>query len=227
MSNSDHRRPLSSAITAATLLLLGCVSFSEAAPAKEEDGAIPFIHDFLQSFYPALFGKNHFLQISFEGFLDHPWRKVYGIRFEVKLDDPHTEKYLNPPVDPQTGKRLPVPEDTTFLTGSFWFDDRGGIREMWSEGPVVESKRNEAIHQLVEAHPEWSEAQAIQALKDAGARYGPGEREQLLQSLHLEKAEKLLGRLKTKSLQFNAFINEQHEGSFANLTWSVKVDAEA
>jgi hypothetical protein len=82
------------------------------------------------------------------------------------------------------------------------------------------------IRQLVELHPEWSEAEAIRALKQAGASYGPADKEEFVKSLHLQSTEKFLGRVKVQSVEFSG-LNPVHTGNFAagSLDWVVRMEA--
>ncbi len=223
MSKSDLNKTFALAVLA--ILLLGARStVSQTQVSNNQDTVLTRAHDFLGSFYPELLGKDLLLNLHTTQSIDNPWRQIYAIKFDVKLYDPLSERMLNPPVDGKTGKQFPPPENTVLLQGNVWFNHDGWLHELDTVGEVVRIKQNEAIHNLVESHPEWSEAEAVLALKKAGARYGPADREQFLQSIHLEKFEKFLGHLKLESVKFEG-LSEPHEGNFASLSWLVKADA--
>lgn len=154
--------------------------------------------------------------------MDAPWHENYKINFQIKRFDP--EQSPHPVNDPKTGKRLEVPENATLVEGMFQFGDDGRIE--WISTNILEDKRYEPVRDLVQSHRYWSEANAYKALKDAGARYGPDEKEAFLRSIHLERFDKLLGHLEMKSAEFDAFANPDRLGDFALLFWIVKVDAQ-
>lgn len=220
-------------VVLAGLFLASCVLSCGAA---QPDNSISLVHDFLQACYPELFGKEHVLRISMEGPIDNSWRKTYGIHFEVKLYDGRSEKYLNPPLDARTGKRIAVPENTTLLQGIFWFPRGDGrLYQLSLDGDAAHSKQNEAVHRLVEAHPEWSETDVIRVLKEAGAHYIPkdahdlpAEKQWFLQSIQLEELKKLMGPFSVKSVRFEGVGNvERHAGDAVSLEWEVDVDLQS
>lgn len=206
------------------ILLLGFwPSISRAQNLNDQDTVLTRARDFLQAFYPELFGKGLRLNLHTSQGIDHSWRQIYGIQFDVKPYDPHSERMLNPPFDARSGKRLPAPDNSALLEGLIWFNQGGWLHQVDVVGPIVHTEQNEAIHKLVESHPEWSELQAFEALKAAGAHYGPGDKEELLKKNQLEKLERFLGHFSVKSGEFHG-LGELHEGNFAELYWSVDLE---
>jgi hypothetical protein len=132
---------------------------------------------------------------------------------------------LNPPHDAKTGKQL-RPSQNVVFQGGIWFNREGRLHQFWAgDCDFVNYKKNQAIQKLVESHPEWSEAQAFAALKKAGARYGPANKDEFVKAIRLEKYEAFLGHFTVRSAEFGG-LAEPHEGSFALLWWSVKLDVE-
>ncbi len=211
-------------LIAATLLAGPWSANSQRPVANDQETVLTRARDFLHVLYPELFGRDAFLHVSVTQGIDQSWRQVYAIGFDVMPYNPLSERMLNPPVDAKTGKRLPPPPNT-FLRGHVWFNREGWLHQFEAAGEAAREKSNEEIHELVESHPEWSESEAFNALKKAGARYGPGDKEQFIQSIHLEKLEPFMGRLKIKSAEFQG-LTEPREGSFAVLSWRIEAEAE-
>ena len=209
------------------ILLLGAgPAISRAQNLNDQDTVLARAHDFLQAFYPELLCKDLFLNLHASQSIDHSWRQIYGIRFDVTPYDPHSERMLNPPFDAKSGKRLPPPDNSALLEGLIWFNQGGWLHQMDVVGPIVHTKQNQTIHKLVESHPEWSELQAFEALKAAGAHYGPGDKEELLKKNQLEKLERFLGHFTVKSVEFHG-LGESHQGNFAELYWSVELEVDS
>ncbi len=215
----------------ASLVILFFTSWSAISAGQTSDNQDTIFvraHAFLRTFYPELLGKDLLLNLHATQSIDHTWRQSGGIRFDVKLYDPLSERMLNPPVDGKTGKQLSPPDNTVLLEGLFTFNQEGRLEHMFAAGDVVHSKQNDAIRKLVESHPEWSEDEAVGALKKAGARYGPADRDQFLQAIHLERFARSLGRLKIELVEFNE-LSPDHTGSFAAaaFNWTVKAEGRA
>jgi len=211
----------------AILFLSAWFPISPAQISNDQDTVLTGVPIFLRAFYPELFGKNLDLNLRTTHPIDDSWRQIYGIRFDVYLYNPLSERMLNPPYDAKTGKQLSPLENPVLLEGLLSFNRDGSLQQTYVDGEVVHTKQNQAIQELIESHPEWSEDQEIHALKEAGAKYGPADKEQFIKSLHLEKAERFLGRAKILSVDFNS-PSPDHEGNFAAgaLDWAVHAEAE-
>jgi len=180
--------------------------------------------DTLKAFYPEIFGNGRYVSFSVGQPVDNDsWGEFFGFQFKVTRFGPGVS--WNPTFDPKTGQMRPTPDNTTFLEGSSWIGYHGEILRFLVGGDLAHSQQNEAIRKLVESHPEWSEDQAIRALKEAGARYGPAEKEQFVSALHLDRAEKFLGRLSIKLVEFDG-VSPDHVGNFARFTWIVQAIGE-
>lgn len=215
----------------ASLLALGLFSIAMASPSSRDpspaDQKNVFIatHDILKAFYPEIFGQGWFLDISAGQAVDNnSWDEFVGFKFKVMRFAPNFA--WNPMHDASTGKMTPPSDNPTLLEGSIWTGHDGEILEFFAEGDLASSRKLEDTRALIESHPEWSEEQEIHALKTAGARYGPADKEQFIKSLHWDRAEKLLGPLNIVSVEFNS-PNPDHVGSFsaAALDWTVHAEA--
>jgi hypothetical protein len=67
--------------------------------------------------------------------------------------------------------------------------------------------------------------QALNPLKEAGARFGPDDKAAFVSAINLRKAERFLGALEVSSVEFN-HLGSEHVGSFAatKLDWTVRAD---
>jgi hypothetical protein len=185
---------------------------------------VSIVHDLLQVAYPQLFGKNRFMTVTISQPLDGSWSQLYEIRFEITPLPPDVA-HNPPPHDPHTGKPVSPPSNAAVMDGLVWFDDKGHIDKMWADGlHTTHSRENADLEGLIESHPKWTDVKAYDELKKAGALYGPADKNQFVQSVHLERFEKFFGQLRIISVEFNG-LTDEHVGAFAVMSWSV--DAEA
>jgi hypothetical protein len=222
------------------VLATSAIGANQRSPSAKSTNACAVTQTVLKIFYPEVFGTGK--QVAFAA--DQPadsdlWGEgqFSGFQFTIKRFSSDTSwAYL---VDPKTGKRIAPPENTTFLEGSTWVTPTWGLMQLFIEGDLANSNRNEAIASLVESHPEWSDEQAAGALKSAGALYGPADKNDFVKSLHLPELEKSFG-LKLVSaenskqidaprpapIQFQGWPNSEHVGSFGRFEWVVRVAAD-
>jgi hypothetical protein len=221
LSNSGRFLLTCCALVSTSLASHG-VSWGQEKPLASQEGNLKFAHDFLRAAYPDRVGDGDMLDLCVGQHMDAPWPHNYEVNFEIRRFDP--ERLSHRMNDPKTGQRLSVPENPTLLEGSFQFDDGGQLDSVWTN--TLENQRYQSIRDAVQSHREWSEADAGKALKDAGARYGPDQKEAFIQSIQLARLDRLLGHLKVVSVEFDAFSNSDHLGDFPLLFWIVKADAQ-
>jgi hypothetical protein len=118
-----------------------------------------------------------------------------------------------PPWDPEVMKRAePV------LGASFEFDlEKRLLRELWVSGPLVTGRLDKVKKELGE-HPDWPDSRLVEALKAAGAKYGPDDRAALLRAIPLKELEPYTGRMEVISARFDV---REGDGPKAALTWFV------
>jgi len=222
-----HRNGFAVIFLIGSLMLCAWTVLPHTAFSRECDTPLTTLHDLLLAAYPDLLGKERFMHISINDRVDSSWSTFQMIQFEVTPLSPDTISAYNPAtLDPHTGKRVPPPENPSILSGEVWFDKRGYVSKMWAGGPdITHDRQNSDIEDLIESHPEWSNARDYAELKKAGALYGPKDKDEFLRSVHLERFEKTLGHLKIKSAEFNGLI-EVHEGAFAGMFWGIEVQAQ-
>jgi hypothetical protein len=220
---------------------VGCVGAAIGAdqrmPFGTSTNAFSVTQSLLKVFYPEVFGKERYLLFSAEQPVDsETWEQFTRVDFTIKCFSWNASWGVA--IDGETGKEIPPPENTTFLKGQAWMWPHGDLRQLYFEGELAHSKENETIEKLVESHPEWSDEQAGRALTEAGALYGPANKDVFTRSLRLPELEKSLGLTilsadntkgadaKTmRSIEFEGWTNSQHDGSFTGFVWTVRMDA--
>jgi hypothetical protein len=196
----------------------------QASPPANKKDTFDVARDILAASYPEIFGKNWYIGFSTGQLVDNnSWGQIYGFDFKVTRFGPGVS--WNTTSD-TTGKIIAPPENSTFLQGSSWIDYRGQLRilRFVLDGDLACSRQNKALRDLVETHPEWSEEEAIRAMKQAGARYGPRDQEDFLKAIRLDRFEGLLGRLQTRLVAFQG-LSPDHLGNFASLFWVVQAES--
>jgi hypothetical protein len=196
---------------------------SQTGRPRDPNSAIALIRGFVESVYPEIIGQDRYMRISIGQSVDRSWLEVYGVGFEIETIPPGVS--FSPSFDRETGKQTSPPQNETLLSGQLQFDGDGNVENLWVDSALTNGKQNDALHHLVQAHPEWPEAKSYDELKKAGALYGPAEKEQFVKALHIDRFEKLLGRLTVTSVEFDGLTRE-HVGSFSMLDWRVNADAD-
>jgi hypothetical protein len=199
-----------------------------AAPPDDQETILTFVHDFLQLFYPELMIKGNMLKLSVNHPTDSSWREISGVYFTVThttLPDYRAQVLmpdgqLVPPTIERGGTRV-------LLDGNMWVpfpQQHGRIVEVVALDGIHSEKIN-ALKKLVQANPQWTNEQAVDVLKQQGARFGPDDKEEFLNSLPLEKAEKFLGKLKLVSAEFYPIPDERDEHTSVRFDWHVEAEA--
>jgi hypothetical protein len=122
-----------------------------------------------------------------------------------------------PPWTPDLAKRAePV------LGASFEFDlEKRLLRKVWVSGPFVDGRLDKLKKELDE-HPDWPDSRLVEALKAAGAKYGPDDRVAFLRAIPLKELEPYTGRMEVISARFGVrFPADEGERPKADLTWFV------
>jgi hypothetical protein len=214
------------------------IGAAQRSPFGTSTNAFAVTHSVLKIFYPEVFGNGRQAVFSAEHAVDSDvWGQFIGIQFTIKRFSSDTS--WNHLVDPKTGKLIPPPENVTFLEGETWVTPKGDLMRLTLQGDLANSKQNQAIAELVESHPEWSDEQAARALKSEGALYGPADMDDFTKSLHLPELEKSLGlrivssensnqsdALALPPIEFQGWLNPDHAGSFTGFAWVVRMEAD-
>jgi hypothetical protein len=98
----------------------------------------------------------------------------------------------------------PCPCASPVLKATVTFDIFSGdhhLHGMRMTGPVPRG-RQDKFEKLIEKYPDWSTAQVVEALKEAGAKFGPDQKEQVIKTLPLGGLRPYMGDLKVESARF-------------------------
>ena len=174
---------------------------AQTTKSPGDETALPFTHDFLQAFYPEVFGNGPQLTLCISHPASSTWHQIYGVYFRIT---PRVPSDVNPLTTLDHTANSDEQANPILLGGFLWIQPERYPRaeQMVASFEIVHHNQLESIRALVESHPDWPNQRAIQALKEAGARYGPAEKGLFVNSLHLEKAEAFLGSLKIRSTEF-------------------------
>ncbi len=149
--------------------------------------------------------------------------------FVMKIDNPSWHppkqgKQDEPTVDTtHTSKGQLRSEFPLYLT--FDFIDYGRYRLECRPRFMLNrpSKMQEEAEAEINAHPSWTEAEALEAAKGHGLRFGPNNKQAVLKLIPLKELSTFFGTLRIKRTQFT--ITSEHEKdakySFASLSWYI------
>jgi hypothetical protein len=190
----------------AALLLAGAIS----------DGQTDFLRAkaFLKAAYPELKGKNLRVTVWDDASFDSDGgMTTFSIGLEKRIEDrPNNRTSFAPCLG-------------AFFSFPVASDDR--VFQLSVNGPCVNENKLEDTRKLVDAHTEWSDSQVIQALKDAGAEYGPDRKTAFLNLIHLHALEPSVGKLSLVSVDFQLRDKTQLEENLpaADLQWLIRAKA--
>jgi hypothetical protein len=217
--------------------LLTSMLYIVATPSASSQQNLPihqvtvltFVHDFLQVFYPELISKGHALKLAVHHPADTTWSEISGVFFTVTPERPPDYGLVISGPNGQIPETRPDP-DSILLDGSIWLpplEHGSRVQQVLTTPESAHEQKLTAFRNLVESHPEWSDEHAISALKQAGARFGPDDKDAFLRTLPLDKMERFLGHLKVTSVEFSHLQSGvEHYRTLGRLDWSVHVEAQ-
>jgi hypothetical protein len=143
-------------------------------PGHDPLRAVRMMHVLVLQMYPDL------PALSLKSRVSGHWREltegVEDLRtFSIELANP------GPTTEPN--RDIPRAMAPAQMTIDVTTDEDGGVLGVDVRGGYVTSPRYSAVRQTVEAHPEWPDGTITEALRNAGARYGPWNRPSLVSSL--------------------------------------------
>lgn len=78
----------------------------------------------------------------------------------------------------------------------------------------------------INAHPAWTQAEALEAAKRHGLRFGPSDKQAVLKLIPLRELSTFFGTLRIKRTEFT--LTSEHEKdaaySFASLSWVITAE---
>ena len=182
--------------------------------ATRDDDYVARGMQLLRALYPGL--KHVYVEIEDEHDLDdRPAANPDAINpFEINLYDHSRPEKPRGPEDTERPARL--------LSARFQFwVAKHELSALWVSGPFVDG-RLERLTMELDEHPDWPDARLVKALKAAGAKYGPDDREAFLRALPLKELEPCTGPMEVTSARFDLRFNADEGGKpKAILTWFV------
>jgi hypothetical protein len=226
MFNSNHRTArLADVLIIVLLVCCPSVCAQEQATTAQH---LAWVQRFLWTFYPEL--KDHKYRMTTTAYLgfDEPVGDFGNFDITIGEAAPGTilgiggtgsvlgaEPHKNPKISPIYAKQ--------FLIANFAFYKTGQLFMFSCGGPATGNQEAyDNVKQLVNWHPEWTEAQAITALMKAGALYGPTEKEKFLKTLNIGQLDALFGKSTIDSVEFESGY-ENRNPPYALLHWTVKM----
>jgi hypothetical protein len=212
MSNSDRRF-----VRLAVLLVLAASVVCTNAKSQESGSKeLEWAREFLSTLYPEIRGHRYVMTARTSQPFDVPVGPMGNIRVQIGDFAPGTvigaATVTNGVVSPVQPKQ--------FINALFEFDKPGRLFTFSSDGPAVgKPEEFERVKQLVELHPEWTDAQDIAVLLKAGAPYGPEGKDKFLKVIPLDQLEKLIGKVTIVSAEFETVAD--HQQGYALLHWVV------
>jgi hypothetical protein len=210
------------------LLTLGIpTALAQQNPPLSQETVLTFVHDFLQVFYADLISKGHMLKLSVHHPADSSWREIAGVYFTVNPERPSDYGLVRFGPNGPILETRPDPE-SVLLDGSIWLPPlKNGSRILQVRAITMGEKKLDALRKLVQSHPEWSDEQAVGALMQDGARFGPEEKKAFISTLPLDKMERFLGHLKITSVDFRypPQGRDEHTSVLVSLCWDVTAEA--
>jgi len=175
-------------------------AFAQQNPPVCQETVLTYVHDFLEVFYPELFGKGQRLKLSVIHPADSSWREISGVYFTVLPPSPANYGLVRHGPNGPIREERPDPEGV-LLNGSMWLPPLKHGSRIQQVITSSESPELKTLRELVESHPDWSDNQVASALKQAGARFGTEEKKAFISILPFGKTERFLGHLKITSVE--------------------------
>jgi hypothetical protein len=168
--------------------------------------------------YPDLKNRGLSLIIEDGTRLDNP---ASPTSFDITVLDPKV-------LDPKTGLSVCT---SWILSTRFQFPTTPQDARIYSfsaNGAVVGRDELEKLNSLVDAHPEWSDVQVLEALTKAGAEFAPAAKDRFIQALPMAGLELLLGKFRVVSMNFSIRDEEQLKQHLASsmLLWEADLETE-
>lgn len=169
----------------------------------------------MRAFYPELGGKG----ISVDVQALYPFDAegpLLSFNIQVSGSDQLGRIVASPHPNPSSADRVGQ------LSAHFQFDGRDRrIFSIFANGSFLNAEKQQALTKLVDEHPEWSDAQMTDALLQAGAKFGPSQKEALLTRFPLKELESIFGKIEMGPAQFT-FRGNAEPPFYAVMNWSIR-----
>jgi len=122
----------------------------------------------------------------------------------------------------------PKPVLKAYLAFDFRKEEKE-LADIYLTGPAPRGRQDE-FAQMMRGHNDWSKEQVVEALKAAGAKYGPDKKQQAIKALPLAELRPYMGDLKVESARFYVTDSrdwEQDAKLWGGCVWLVPITATA
>jgi hypothetical protein len=202
------------------------ISLGTATQSKGQENAncanqVYNAQKFLQVFYPEATGQHLAVIFSVGGTYDGQW--TYLPRLEVTLVETNETPSLQQLYFKKNALQMSLWDAK--LAAYFDFDVAKCLEAVSISGDdLANDKKNARVAQIIRTHRVSSSGQIERIFRQAGAKYGPEDKEAFLKSMPLQDLQKFLGVLSVKSVEFYNHT-EQIDGTVIELRWRVELDA--
>jgi hypothetical protein len=226
-SKDDMKRKFN-VILVMALGLTACFCAFGQEPVPVSKSYVVWAQDFLRTMYPALNGKGYVFTVKTGLPYDNPGAPILPQHVFLGEGPEYAVLYVvGGPVDfPRPAGDFPAgPRAQQVLQTGFDFDGHDRLLSFSAEGSAIGNREAAmAFAKLVENHPEMTDAEVIAALKKAGAKYGPNDKESLIKDFPYAKLDRFLGKLRVVSVDFFP-LDERRDNPESWPMWTVMAEA--
>ena len=217
---SLSRRPSIAVAVGLTALLLPVRSASRAQRERSSSMTVLSAQEMLRALYPELTGKNYIMSVTTFGSFDMPWTSMPPFDVEIgPVEMGHMEIV-------GSGKSSPATERHPVLAAHFEFGRDNILDQVSFRSPEAALEiENDRIRKQVDSHQGWSDKELAEALKQAGAKFGPNQGAELLRVVPLNVLEPFVGSMHIDSTEFR-LRHQQKPKSLAELYWVIAGNAD-
>lgn len=196
-----------------------------AAPQRSQPAdPIAFMGSFIREMFPEMRQKELEVQVSTRMYNGHGTSY-----FEVSMGKPKGccmggvigsifphdkfEKSSPPP---------PIKEPPRF-GGAFQFRNN----HLWQFTGSISSVHDHTaqVYALAEKNTQWSDQKLIDTLRQAGAKFGPWNRQGFLEQIRHQPLERFLGHFTIRQVRFELLSHQQNAPNLIQLYWSVEASS--
>ena len=225
-------------VSVLSILLAGSVRASAQEPIPVTKNYVAWAHDFLRTMYPNINGEKYILSLEAAGRFDNRGTILqpdmlyvgYGPEYEIigmyggMIGCSGCSRTVKPSRQELEGVQPGPLHHEQVLKASFRFDDHDHLATFSAEGIAIGDREALwSVTQQIRKHPLMTDSEIFAALKKAGAKYGPNDKELVVKDFPFAGLERFLGKLKIVSADYLA---PRHGGIVSENDWW-KVTAEA
>jgi hypothetical protein len=176
--------------------------------------------NFLSRLYPELIGKGYLGKVELSAPIDRGWNSTPLFNFVVSESSAAPSRN-----SAKVGARPTLMTENVVLGALFGFDSNGILEDLHAHSSrILSDAKVENLRKIVDSHRGWTDAEVEDALKKAGAQFGPSRGDALINALPRDVLEEMLGPFKINSSDFR-LRHEQPSGSLAELYWELNVSS--